>query len=82
MCPLSSENVFSCRVGSPLYMAPEVLFKESGGYDGKADLWRSPSLARMCFLGYNVFPWLQCVSLAAMCFLGYNVFPEVFSFPI
>ena len=26
-------------VGSPLYMAPEVLFKESGGYDGKADLW-------------------------------------------
>jgi serine/threonine protein kinase len=27
------------RVGSPLYMAPEVLFKESGGYDGKADLW-------------------------------------------
>ena len=20
-------------------MAPEVLFKESGGYDGKADLW-------------------------------------------
>eukprot|EP00960_Hanusia_phi_P067832 766714-Hanusia_phi.AAC.2 len=33
---LKSESLAQTWVGSPLYMAPEILTKESGGYDAKA----------------------------------------------
>jgi serine/threonine protein kinase len=36
---LAPESLAETWVGSPLYMAPEILSRESGGYDAKADLW-------------------------------------------
>eukprot|EP00286_Rhodomonas_abbreviata_P000125 CAMPEP_0181290104 /NCGR_PEP_ID=MMETSP1101-20121128/1240_1 /TAXON_ID=46948 /ORGANISM="Rhodomonas abbreviata, Strain Caron Lab Isolate" /LENGTH=316 /DNA_ID=CAMNT_0023394375 /DNA_START=45 /DNA_END=991 /DNA_ORIENTATION=+ len=36
---LAPESLAETWVGSPLYMAPEILTRESGGYDAKADLW-------------------------------------------
>lgn len=36
---LAPESLAETWVGSPLYMAPEILTRDGGGYDAKADLW-------------------------------------------
>eukprot|EP00292_Cryptomonas_paramecium_P014245 CAMPEP_0113730510 /NCGR_PEP_ID=MMETSP0038_2-20120614/43199_1 /TAXON_ID=2898 /ORGANISM="Cryptomonas paramecium" /LENGTH=227 /DNA_ID=CAMNT_0000662579 /DNA_START=259 /DNA_END=939 /DNA_ORIENTATION=+ /assembly_acc=CAM_ASM_000170 len=36
---LAPEGLAETWVGSRLYMAPEILFRSSGGYTAKADLW-------------------------------------------
>eukprot|EP00284_Hemiselmis_tepida_P010491 CAMPEP_0174918960 /NCGR_PEP_ID=MMETSP1355-20121228/3395_1 /TAXON_ID=464990 /ORGANISM="Hemiselmis tepida, Strain CCMP443" /LENGTH=274 /DNA_ID=CAMNT_0016164165 /DNA_START=28 /DNA_END=849 /DNA_ORIENTATION=+ len=36
---LAPQSLAETWVGSPLYMAPEILTRDSGGYDAKADLW-------------------------------------------
>lgn len=54
-------SLYETICGSPMYMAPEILDKESDKYDGKTDLW---SIGMILYeMLYGVHPYHGCKSI-------------------
>jgi serine/threonine protein kinase len=53
-CMLDPAEGLSLTLGSPLYMAPEIILKK--GYNEKVDVWAMGVITYMLLSGTNPFP--------------------------